>query len=231
RNQDFHPAIWHQLANLTDGFGENARAAQVVVIAIHAGDDGVLQTERGNGFGYPPRLVPRDGTGLAPGHRAKSAAPCADVPQQHEGGGAMVPALADIGTLCRLAHRVQSQTAGQLFKVVKVFPDGGLGSKPLRLGLPDWKTEFDLNKLGAGRHRLATILHAVAEIPKPDSGASGIRAPLVLQVGLYPLFDAQAALGLVVETNPKSLVRLAPADLRAHPDARQCQQGERNFQL
>ena len=134
RNQNFHPAIRHQLANLADGFGENARAAQVVVIAIHAGDDRVLQAKSSDGFGHAARLVPLNGAGLAFGHSAKTAAPGADIAQQHEGGGAMVPALADIGTLRRLANRVQSQAAGQFLEIVKFSPTGALARSHSGLG-------------------------------------------------------------------------------------------------
>ena len=40
-------------------------------------------------------------------HRAKLAAPRARVPQQHDGAGAPVPALPDVGALGLFAHRVQ----------------------------------------------------------------------------------------------------------------------------
>src|SRR5580700_3914806 len=60
---------------------------------------------------------------------------------------------------------------------------------------------------------------------------SATLAPLILEIGLDPLLDAHAALVLDVEANAESLVRLAPADLCTHPDARQSQQGERNLDV
>jgi len=43
RNQHFHAAIGREFANLADGFGKDAGAADVVIIAVHTGHDGVLQ--------------------------------------------------------------------------------------------------------------------------------------------------------------------------------------------
>ena len=43
--------------------GEDASAAQVVVVAIDAGDDGVFESELGDGFGDAARLVQVDRLG------------------------------------------------------------------------------------------------------------------------------------------------------------------------
>jgi hypothetical protein len=64
----------------------------------------------------------------------------------------MIPALADIRTLRRLADRVQSQTSGELLEIVEIVADGSLRPEPIRLGLPDGWSEFDLDELGRGRH-------------------------------------------------------------------------------
>ena len=97
----------HAAADLADGVGEDARAANVVVVAVDAGDDGELQSQLLDGFGHAARLVEIDGCGRALGHGAETAAPRADIAQQHEGRGAVVPALADVGAVRRLANRVQ----------------------------------------------------------------------------------------------------------------------------
>ena len=99
RDQHFHAAAGESSANLPDGFRKNARAAQVIVVAVHAGDDGMLQAQRRDGFGYAAGLVPIDRPGPSLGDRAEPATPRADIAQQHERGGAMVPALPDIGAL------------------------------------------------------------------------------------------------------------------------------------
>src|SRR6185437_13749122 len=106
-NQDFHPAVRHEFANLANGFGKNSGAAQVVVIAIHAGDHSMLQAECGDSFSHATAFIPVDGARLALGHGTKAAAPGADISQQHESCSTVIPALADVGALSRLAHRVQ----------------------------------------------------------------------------------------------------------------------------
>src|ERR1019366_8303554 len=50
-----------------------------------------------------------------------TAAAGTQVAQQHEGRGAMVPALADVGTMRRLADGVQLQVARQGLKVVVIL--------------------------------------------------------------------------------------------------------------
>ena len=68
-----------------------------------------LQPHGGHGFGYAARLVVIDRQRSAFLHRAKAAAPGADVAQDHERGGAVVPALAHVGTGGAFANRVQPQ--------------------------------------------------------------------------------------------------------------------------
>jgi hypothetical protein len=125
----------------------------------------MLQAECGDSFSHATGFIPVDGARLALGHGTKAAAPGADISQQHESCSTVIPALADVGALSRLAHRVQSQTAGQLLKTVKIFADRGLGPEPLRLGLPEGRTQFDLYEWGTGGHR-TSILHAGGAIPK-----------------------------------------------------------------
>ena len=133
-NEDFDAAAGGLAANLVDDHGEDARAADEVVVAIDAGDDGVLQAERGDGFGDAARLVEVDGLGAALGDGAKAAAARAQVAEHHEGGRLVVPALADVGALGALAHGVQAERTGQPLEVVVVLAHGGAGFEPLRLG-------------------------------------------------------------------------------------------------
>src|SRR6202043_1732292 len=117
-----------------DGLGKDFGPANVVIVAVHAGHDGVFQAERGYSLCYSARLVPVDGLRPSLGHGTKTAAARADITQQHEGGGAMIPALADIRTLGRFANCMQSQTASQFLEIVKVVADGSFGAQPIRLG-------------------------------------------------------------------------------------------------
>ena len=122
-------------------------SANVVVIAIHAGDDGMLQSKRGDGFGDATRLIPIDRLGTAFGHGAESAAASADIAQQHEGRGLVIPALADVRALRRFADGVQPKPARQLFQVMEVFANRSFRPQPLRLGLPQRRTKLDLDEL------------------------------------------------------------------------------------
>src|SRR5439155_20520218 len=105
-DQNFDSAIGSDFSHFADGFGKNACAAEVIVIAIHAGDDGVLQLECCHSFGYATRFVQINRLWTSFGHGAKSAAPGTNISEQHEGGGAVVPALADVRALGRLATRM-----------------------------------------------------------------------------------------------------------------------------
>jgi len=57
----------------------------------------------------------------------------------------VVPALADVGTLRRLADGVQSQASRQFFKLMKILADRRLGFEPGRFGLTYNRPEFDLH--------------------------------------------------------------------------------------
>src|SRR4029077_13666505 len=132
RDQDLDAAARRQFSNLADGFGKNAGPAQIVVIAIHASYNRVFQSECGDGLGNTARLTPINSSRLTLGHRANTAATSADVTQQHERGGAVIPALADVGTLCRFTDGVQSQASGQLLEIMEVLAGRGFGSEPFR---------------------------------------------------------------------------------------------------
>src|SRR5205807_9970705 len=94
-------------------------------------------------------------------HRAETAAPGANVAEKHESCGAMVPALADVGTLSRFAHRMQSQTASQLFQVVEIVAGRSLRPQPLRLRHARRRAELDLNQLGSTGHLFDSTSSAI----------------------------------------------------------------------
>src|SRR5208282_2617344 len=146
RDQHFDAAIGNQLADLTDRFGKDFGPAYVVVVAVYAGYDGMLQSEGGYGFGHAPRFIPVDRFGASFGHGAKAAAPGANIAEQHERGGLVIPALADVGALRRLADGVQTESARQLLQVVKVVAHGSFRSQPVGLGHASGRSEVDLNQ-------------------------------------------------------------------------------------
>src|SRR3981081_3943217 len=110
------------------------------------------QAERGDGFGHAPWLGPVNRFGTSLGDRAKAAAPRADIAEQHEGRGVMVPAFSDIRALRRLANGMQAKAAGQLLQVVKVLAHRSPGLEPRGLRAQKPGAEFNLDELGSGRH-------------------------------------------------------------------------------
>src|SRR5581483_1872975 len=107
--------VGYEFANLANRLGKPLSPADVVVVPIYAGYYGMLEAKPGNGLCDAARLIPINRPGLAFGYGAKTAAPGADVAQQHECRGAVIPALANVRTLGGLAHRVQSQSTGKGF--------------------------------------------------------------------------------------------------------------------
>jgi hypothetical protein len=105
-DQHLNGTVWLQKTNLTDGFGKHPGTAEVVIVAIDAGDDRKLESEFGNRFSDAAGLVEIDGFWAPFGHRAKTAAPGAEVSEKHKRSGAMVPAFANVGALCGFANRM-----------------------------------------------------------------------------------------------------------------------------
>ena len=86
------------------------------VVAIDRRDDGVLQLHRGNRAGDPRRLVlvgrmrrPMDDIAVA-------ARAGADAAENHERGGAVVPALADVRAVRLFADRVEVERPRDLLE-------------------------------------------------------------------------------------------------------------------
>src|SRR5262249_26029537 len=63
---------------------------------------------------------------------AKAAASRADVPQNHEGGGALIPAFADIRAGRAFAHGVEAEAADQVLQFLVVSAGRRGGAQPLR---------------------------------------------------------------------------------------------------
>ena len=119
-------------------------------------------------FGDTAWFVIVDRLRLAFRYSAKAAAPGANIAQQHESRGAVVPALTNVGTLGRFANRMQSQSTGELLELMEVLTDRSTRLQPCRLWLRHYGTELNLHQLG--RH-LPLILHAVQEYAKGAGAA------------------------------------------------------------
>jgi hypothetical protein len=111
-----------------------AGAAVAQVVAVHAGDDHVLQLERGDGLGQVGRLVHVQRVGPAVAHVAERAAAGALVAHDHEGGRAVAKAFADVGAAGFFAHRVQLVLAQDLLDLVEARAGAaGLDADPVGL--------------------------------------------------------------------------------------------------
>ena len=106
-------------------------AAVGLVVTIDAGDDGVAQSHAGDGFGdaqrfffigRADRFARRDG--------AKAAGTRADVAQNHEGCGAMLPAFAHVGAASAFADGVQIEGAHDALQVLIAFAAQEFDAEP-----------------------------------------------------------------------------------------------------
>ena len=129
-HQHLDAAARNALADGADGQGEQFRAAIVAVVAIDAGDHGEAQTHGGDGFGDAARLVVIHRQRRAFLHGAEAAAARADVAQNHERGGAVVPAFAHVGAGGAFADGVQAEAVDQRFQIAIVLADGRGGAQP-----------------------------------------------------------------------------------------------------
>lgn len=91
------------------------------------------------------------------GHSAESAAARAQVAQHHEGCGAVVPALADVGAIGAFADGMQVQISRQFFQRVEGLAHGRARFQPGRLGGRAARGQINLhqiccNRAGRGGH-------------------------------------------------------------------------------
>jgi len=100
--------------------------------AVDAGDDGVGEAELGDALGDAAGLVEVDGFGAALGTAQKPQRRVQRLPSIIEGGGLLVPALADVGALRALADGVQVQVAASFLRCGRSRRRGA-GFEPLGL--------------------------------------------------------------------------------------------------
>ena len=141
-DQDFDFAAGNAAANFLDGAGENCGAAVGLVVAIDAGDDGVAQAHAGDGFGDTQWFVfIRRADRLARRNRAKSAGARADIAQNHESGGAVLPAFAHVGAARGFADGVKIERAHDALEVLVAFAAKEFDAQPVRarVSLRGWR--------------------------------------------------------------------------------------------
>lgn len=97
RCQDLDAGLGAVLADLLDAVGEVLGTAVAQIVAVHRGDDHVFQPHLLDGECQLLRLVRIQRQRAAVGHVAEGATTGADGPHDHEGGGAVVEALGQVG--------------------------------------------------------------------------------------------------------------------------------------
>ncbi|MDF2704337.1 MAG: hypothetical protein K0S10_3285 [Rubrobacteraceae bacterium] len=111
--------------------GEDRGPTVVQLVAVDARYDGVLEAHLSGGVGHAPRLVEVELGRLTGQDGAETARAGADVAQDHEGRGAVVPALPYVRAPRLLADGVQTQAAHGLFDVRVALTHRRLCLEPL----------------------------------------------------------------------------------------------------
>jgi hypothetical protein len=108
RGEHLDGASRHVVPDLAYGSGEDRGTAVPELVAVHARYDGVLEAHLSGGVSDAPRLVEIELGRLAGKDGAETAGAGTDVAKDHEGGGAVVPALADVRAAGLLADGVET---------------------------------------------------------------------------------------------------------------------------
>ena len=156
-------AARRQLADRADHADEGAGAVVGEVVAVDRGDHRVPEAHPLHLVGDPQRLQRVVPGRLARLHVAEAAAPRADVAEDHEGGRAALPALADIGAVGLLADRVKVVVLDRLLQpaVVRAARRGDL--QPGRLALAEADLAIAVRRPTAGLRPRAGDMKALVE--------------------------------------------------------------------
>ena len=180
------------LPELPDRLGEDVGAAVGQVVAGDARDDDVLQAQSGDRLGDAARLVIVEPGRAARLDVAEAAGAGAGVAQDHDRGGALVPALPDVRAVGLLADGVEVQAAEQPLEVVVV-----LARRQLRL-----------DPVGVAPQRRRAVGRREADEPAAAHGdRDRLGGRVAAAVGLE---DREVAL------HGTSLIRLAARTMERH---------------
>src|SRR5208282_3488439 len=132
-DEDFHLTAGNAVADFLDSTGKDASAAVRLIVAIDACDDGITQAHARDGFGNTQRFVfIRRPSGFAGGNRAEAAGARANIAENHEGGGAMLPAFAHVGAAGRFANGMKVKGTHDTLEVVVAIAAKKLHAQPVR---------------------------------------------------------------------------------------------------
>ena len=164
----------HALPKLPDRLREDVRAAVGQVVAGDRGHHDVLQPEARDRLGDPARLVVVEPGRPAGLDVAEPAGAGARVAEDHDRGGALVPALADVRAVGLLADRVEVQAAEQALEVVVVLAGGQLRADPVGVatkGVRPVRRPTERAAAHRDRDRLGGAVVAAAGPPPPPLGS------------------------------------------------------------
>ena len=119
-NQYFDLAVRIERAHGFNGRGPVCGAPVRQVVAIYGCYDGMGQFQVSDGFGDMFRFCRIKCSRGSFADRAEAAMPRADVAAQHEGGGAIRPALKNIRTLCFLTNGVKIEPFDQFQNMILI---------------------------------------------------------------------------------------------------------------
>ena len=132
-DQDFNFAAGNPAANFGDGAGENGGAAIGLIVAIDAGDDGIAEAHAGDGFGDAQRFFfIRRADRLARRNCTETACAGANITQNHESGGAVLPAFAHVGAARGFADGVEIESAHGAFEILVALAAEEFDAEPIR---------------------------------------------------------------------------------------------------
>src|SRR5438552_368039 len=157
-DQHFHSAARNPAPQGSNGERKNRGSAVFAVVAIYGSHHDIAQPHHFGGARHSLGLVPVNRQGAALGYRAEGATPGAQIPQNHESGGTVFPALADIGATGAFADRVQTMPPHRSLELMIVLAAGQAHLQPVRPG--QWpRRTLDLNQFGL---HLSILLRRVA---------------------------------------------------------------------
>lgn len=122
RDEDFDDDFRVYLADGADGFAEMLGSTVFQVVSGDGGDDDVLEVHTRGGLGDASRFVGLEGVGFGCFDGAETAGAGALVTGNHEGGGALSPALPAVWALSFFADGNELEIRDEGFR----RPEGGV---------------------------------------------------------------------------------------------------------
>ena len=129
-DENFDAAGRVEVADCADRPGPDGGPAVFEFIAGDGGDHAVAEFHPGDGFGHPCGFAEVDLGRPAGFDRAEAAGAGADIPEDHDGGGAARPAFPHVRALGALADRVQLVVVDQVAHLGIFGAGRQFGSEP-----------------------------------------------------------------------------------------------------